>query len=105
MTPTLKTNSLIIRQFNQTDLEMFANYRAQRSVAKVKSWTDYTYNDAIALFERTDYSSFGQADNWHQLAIIEKHSDKLLGDLAVHLIDEAQVEIGFTVAPKTKCRL
>jgi RimJ/RimL family protein N-acetyltransferase len=100
MTPTLRTKNFIIRQFKLTDLEAFSSYRAIPSIAKFQSWTDYSYDDALALFENTDYSNFGVEGNWYQLAITDIHSDTLIGDLAVHFIDEQQVEIGFTISPK-----
>jgi len=100
MTPNLKTKNIVIRELQFSDLNDFANYRAVPSVAKYQSWTDYTYDDAVALFESTDYSKFGLESNWYQLAIVDINSDKLIGDLAVHFIQDKQVEIGFTIEPR-----
>ena len=100
MTASLTTKNILIRKFKQIDLEPFSTYRAVPSVAQFQSWTDYTYDDAQALYHNTDYSNFGVEGNWYQLAITDKSTDTLLGDLAVHFIDHQQVEIGFTIAPK-----
>jgi RimJ/RimL family protein N-acetyltransferase len=100
MTPKLKTNNYKIRAFERKDLEAFVCYRAQEDVARYQDWTDYTYQDAVEDFEDTDYTNFGSIGNWYQLAITALESGDLVGDLAVHFIDEHQVEIGFTVDPE-----
>lgn len=99
-TPVLKTENFVIRAFEKKDLEIFALYRSQEMVAKYQSWTSYTFQDAIELFENMDYSTFGAEGNWYQLAISSYESDELIGDLAIHFIDSEQVEIGFTVSPQ-----
>ncbi|WP_416307155.1 GNAT family N-acetyltransferase [Neptunicella sp. SCSIO 80796] len=101
-TPILKTEQLIVRAFEQADLPVFAHYRAQEEVARYQSWTDYSYQDALDLFNQTDYSSFGTAGHWYQLAIAGRQSNQLLGDIAVHFMDDNQVEMGFTVAPQNQ---
>ena len=98
--PVLKTENYVIRAFEIKDLEAFALYRSQEMVAKYQSWTSYTYQDAVQLFESMDYSTFGSEGNWYQLAISSIDSDELVGDLAVHFIDQEQIEIGFTVCPE-----
>lgn len=98
-TPVLRTDRFVIRAFEPKDLRAFAQYRSHPEVAKFQSWTDYSYPDALALFEGTDYSAFGEAGNWYQLAVSERETDELVGDLAVHFMGDQQVEIGFTVSP------
>ncbi len=95
----LTTEHYLIRAFEPKDLQAFANYRAQPEVAKYQSWSEYSYQDAVALYQGMDYASFGTPGNWYQLAIVEPDSDQLIGDLALHFIDQQQVEIGFTVDP------
>ncbi|NQT57818.1 MAG: GNAT family N-acetyltransferase [Bacteroidetes bacterium] len=100
MTPSLSTEKYIVRKFHQVDLEAFAIYRANPEIARFQSWSDYSFNDAVALFEGTDYSTFGTSGNWYQLAITDKKSDRIIGDIAIHFIGENQPEIGFTIAPE-----
>ena len=102
ITPTLKTNRLTIRAFTEVDLEIFTQYRSHPEVAKYQSWSDFDYSDALTLFEKTDYADFGAIGVWYQLAIADSESNTLLGDLAVHFIDNDQVEIGFTIAPENQ---
>jgi len=98
--PVLNTENFVIRAFEKKDLEAFTHYRSQEVVAKYQSWTDFTYQDAVELFENMDYSTFGTAGNWYQLAITMRATDELVGDLAVHFVDQDQIEIGFTVSPE-----
>ncbi|WP_299495442.1 GNAT family protein [uncultured Shewanella sp.] len=101
MCPELMTERLFIRAFSENDLLIFSQYRAMPEVAKYQSWSeDYCLADAQALLARTDYASFGQEAHWYQLAIVDKASHGLMGDLALHFIDTQQVEIGFTIAPQ-----
>ncbi len=100
MFKTLNFNDFVIRPFERKDLEDFAHYRAQPKVAEYQSWSDYSYEDAVRLFESMDYEKFGSVGDWYQLAIADVNSDKLVGDLAVHFIDEQQVEVGFTIDPR-----
>lgn len=97
--PVLKTEKFVIRAFERKDLEQFAQYRSQEAVARYQNWTTFTYQDAVELFDAMDYSTFGTEGEWYQLAISTKDADELVGDLAVHFIDESQIEIGFTVSP------
>jgi RimJ/RimL family protein N-acetyltransferase len=97
--PILKSKNFVIRAFERKDLEIFTYYRSDELVAKYQSWSNYTYEEAVKLFEGMDYSTYGTEGNWYQLAIALHDSDELVGDLAVHFIDQAQVEIGFTIAP------
>lgn len=100
----LTTERFMLRPFQRADLEAFTAYRANPKVDKYQSWTDYTYSDAVALFNNMDYEQFGAAGNWFQLAIVTIASGatptQLVGDLALHFINEQQVEIGFTIAPE-----
>ncbi|WP_375750502.1 GNAT family N-acetyltransferase [Vibrio sp. HN007] len=98
--PVLETSRFTIRAFEKTDLSTFAEYRAQESVSRYQTWTDYSYEQALAFFERMDYTHFADNGLWFQLAIASKTSNELLGDVALHFIDNEQIEIGFTIAPK-----
>ncbi len=102
--PVIKTKNYKIRSFEQRDLVAFTAYRSDENVARYQSWTDFSYEDAVSLFDSTDYSQFGTAGQWFQLAIVSPDNEELVGDLALHFIDEEQVEIGFTVSPKWQRR-
>ncbi|WP_299008981.1 GNAT family protein [uncultured Shewanella sp.] len=101
MCPELITKRLLIKALSENDLLAFSQYRSIPAVAEYQSWNeDYSLADAQVLLAGTDYASFGQKACWYQLAISDRDSEVLFGDLAVHFIDEQQVEIGFTLAPQ-----
>ncbi|WP_286263618.1 GNAT family N-acetyltransferase [Thalassotalea atypica] len=103
MAIALETTSFSIRAFEFSDLPAFSHYRNCPEVARYQSWVDYSLDDAIKMFEQTNYKLFSTDErigHWFQLAIVEHSSGQLLGDLAVHFIDNQQVEIGFTIAPE-----
>ncbi len=96
--PHLNTQRLTIRAFQSDDLANFAAYRADPIIAQYQSWNDYTEEDALRFYSNMDYQMFGVAGLWFQLALIEKDSQQLIGDIALHFVDEQQVEVGFTLA-------
>jgi RimJ/RimL family protein N-acetyltransferase len=90
-----------IRDFSDKDLTEFARYRALPEVACYQSWEHYTLEDAQRLYTAQLKVPFGTAGSWHQLAITDKRDDSLLGDCALHFLEDGkQVEIGFTLAPE-----
>lgn len=96
--PRIETTRFFIRAFKKADLAAFAHYRADENVARYQSWTHYTYQDALRLFDQMDYSSFGHLGRWYQLAIEQKSTKEVIGDLAVHFIDQEKMEVGFTIS-------
>ncbi len=93
-----ETQRLLCRAFELADLKLFTAYRADPEVARYQSWQDYQYQDALTLFEGLQQTPFGTQGTWMQLALECRQTKSLLGDLALHFIDEQQVEIGFTLA-------
>jgi RimJ/RimL family protein N-acetyltransferase len=102
MSIIVEIDNITIRQFEKSDLQTFASYRAIPEVAQYQSWSDYTYDDAIKLYDSMQGHTLGEVGQWFQLAIADKQSHKLLGDLAIHFIDDQQVEVGFTLAPENQ---
>lgn len=93
-----ETERLICRAFEFSDLAAFTAYRADPEVARYQGWQDYHYRDALALFDELQNTAFDTPGTWMQLALECRQTRVLVGDLALHFIDEQQVEIGFTLA-------
>lgn len=96
--PVLESNHFLIRPFQYADLKAFTRYRENEVVARYQSWENYTYQDALALFNKMDYAHFGRIGDWYQLAIESKLTGEIVGDLAVHFVDAEKMEVGFTIA-------
>ncbi|MCG7534801.1 GNAT family protein [Pseudoalteromonas sp. OOF1S-7] len=96
-------DTLLLRPFKESDLKNFARYRAKPEIARFQSWDEnYTLEDASALFRAMDYDRFAEPGLWFQIAIVQRLSGELLGDLALHFLPQLQVEIGFTLAPESQ---
>jgi aminoglycoside 6'-N-acetyltransferase len=82
------------------DLETFLAYRQDPEVARYQSWEpSYSREQAADLIQSQAEIEFPQADQWLQLGLHLVSSGKLVGDLALHALDEKNVfEIGFTIA-------
>jgi RimJ/RimL family protein N-acetyltransferase len=83
----------------QKDLEAFVNYRKIEQIARYQSWSSYNMEDGEKLLQNMQAVPFGQPGYWFQLAIVREGNEELAGDLALHVIDEQQIEVGFTLAP------
>jgi RimJ/RimL family protein N-acetyltransferase len=95
-----ESNRLLLRRFALSDLDSFVAYRSDEGVAQYQSWEDYTNQDGEEFLSVMASQDFNVPGTWFQIALQEKSSGALIGDLAVHTLepDGAQVEIGFTLA-------
>lgn len=97
-----KTPRLLLRPFQETDLESFAAYRSDPDVARYQSWTSpYTLDQAIAFLREIELAQAGAPGTWCQLAVERQGQPGLIGDCAFQVLeaDERQAQIGFTFAP------
>lgn len=102
--PRLKSSRFIIRAFEKGDLSEFTEYRSKEEISRYQSWSDYSYSDAVDFFNGMDYLNFGSVGNWYQLAISSIDNNTLMGDIAMHFLDEDQIEVGFTISPSFQNR-
>ncbi len=96
-----ETARLRVRRFGPDDVTAFVAYRADQEVARYQSWSDYTEDQGAALIECMRRADPGVPGQWYQLALEEKDSGELVGDLALRVdAEEPRVaEVGFTLAP------
>lgn len=102
--PPIACERVCLRALRPADLAAFAAYRNDPRVARYQSWSAYTLEDAQALGAEMSGKALWLPGEWYQIALADKTSDALLGDLALHVIDPARVEIGFTLAPAAQGR-
>src|SRR5262245_7844643 len=97
----LETERLILRAFQDGDLEPFVAYRSDPEVARFQSWeAPYSRVRAAEFFEELKQARPGRPGEWYQLAITLKDTGQIIGDCAfcVLLEDSQQAEIGFSLA-------
>ena len=96
-----ETTRLKVRSFTHIDIKAFVAYRADPEVARYQSWSDYTTKDGQELVDSLQGAEPGEPGEWFQLALEDRASGVLVGDLALHVdADEPrEAEVGFTLAP------
>lgn len=97
----LETKRLLLRSFQDLDLDSFVAYRSDPMVARYQGWdAPYSRTQATAFIEEMQRKQPATPGEWYQLAIVLKISSELVGDCAFHILSKEtdQAEIGFTLA-------
>jgi aminoglycoside 6'-N-acetyltransferase len=101
----LVTKRLSIEPLRFDDLTAFVAYRRDPEIARFQSWdTSYSEKQANELITSQAGVSLPSPGQWLQLAVHDKATGELIGDLALHAIEErdSQFEIGFTIAKQNQ---
>lgn len=94
-----ETPRLRLRRLAASDLRRFQAYRGDAELGRYQGWQAQDAAAALAFLQATAAASFCSAGEWFQLAIAERASDALIGDIGLHLhADTGVAEIGFTLA-------
>ena len=97
----LVTPRLSIEPLTLGDMYSFVGYRQDHEIARYQSWeTDYSLTQAAELIESQQGVKIPRSGDWLQLAIHDRMSGALLGDLGLHALHAAEgsYEIGVTLA-------
>lgn len=97
----LLTPRLIIEPLRLSDAEDFVSYRRDPEISRYQSWDEnFSYQQAQELIHSQAGVDLPKVGEWLQLAVRDRVNGKLLGDLALHHLDELNgvFEIGFTIA-------
>jgi RimJ/RimL family protein N-acetyltransferase len=99
----LETKRLILRSFEERDIEPFRLYRSDPEVAKYQGWeAPYSLEQAVKFVNEMKNKVPGTQGEWFQIALELKSSGEMIGDCAFQVLaeDDQQAEIGFTLAPQ-----
>ena len=89
MSYPLLTDRLSIQPLTLADLETFVAYRQDPEIARYQSWEpSYSKAQATELIESQAGVLLPGKDQWLQLAIHSRISGELVGDLAIHSIED-----------------
>lgn len=96
----LITQRLSISPLQLADLASFIRYRQDPDVARYQSWEpSYSMEQGRELIRSQEGMEFPDVDEWLQLGVRDRGTQRLIGDLALHKLEEAGVfEIGYTFA-------
>jgi aminoglycoside 6'-N-acetyltransferase len=102
---SLETPRLRLRALGPADVPAFMAYRNDPEVARYQGWDGIDEAGAIAFVAAQAEVAPGTPGAWMQVAIADAATDALLGDCAIHVIDDGrQAEIGFTLARASQGR-
>lgn len=96
----LQTNRLSITPLGVSDIAAFTSYRQDPELARYQSWDEnYSLDQARALVASQAGITNPARGEWLQLAIHRLEDGLLVGDLALHAMEEdSEFELGFTIA-------
>lgn len=99
--PTLHTQRLVIQPVELRDAHAMFLYRSDQTVQRYQFWRPRTQGEVEDFIREIHQLVFDTEDTWYQLGIYTKQPRELIGDLGLHFLGQhnAQVEIGFTIAP------
>lgn len=95
-----------LRRLAVADLPRFQAYRNDAETGRWQGWQPMDDAAALAFLHEMSTSPFGTPGRWFQLAIAERDSDALIGDIGVQLhgCGGQVAELGFTLAPPAQGR-
>lgn len=98
----IRTERLVVRRLQPADLERFAAYRADPVLARYQGWALMTENEASEFIASMQTQPMLEPANWIQLAIADRASNDLLGDIGLCLHENGDAEIGFTLRQESQ---
>ena len=96
----LVTNRLSIQPLSLADLGEFVTYRQDPEIARYQNWDiSYSSQQALELIESQNGVSLPEQGSWLQLAIHDRQTRVLIGDVALHNTEQdGSYELGYTIA-------
>ncbi|HEY4294205.1 MAG TPA: GNAT family N-acetyltransferase [Luteibacter sp.] len=100
-TPRLRLDRLL-----PADAPSLLAYRGDDAVARFQGWKPAELAEVEAFIAKQDVQAFAEPDSWFQLAVRERPSGDLVGDLGIHFpgshVDA--IEFGVTLKPERQGR-
>jgi RimJ/RimL family protein N-acetyltransferase len=102
----IETARLRLDRLEGRDAPVLFEYRGDDAVARYQGWRPADPAEAGAFIESQRGLVFGTADSWCQLAIRERATGELAGDLGVHFPASTQdaIEFGISLRPARQGR-
>ena len=93
------TARLRLDDLREEDAEALFGYRGDPAVSRYQGWKPESAADAARFIEAQEGAAPDVPGTWWQRAIRLRDSGELIGDLGLHLLDDAAVELGISLAP------
>ena len=93
-----ETERLILRPISLEDRNEVFEYRSDSEANKYQGWIPETPEDVDRFIDKLAKEA-NEPETWFQLVIIEKKSQKIVGDLGIHFMDteNRQAGLGYTI--------
>lgn len=101
MSLPLESSRLILRPFQDSDLESFLTYRNDPEVARYQSWSvPYPRESGVQFVNLIQMTNPVSQGEWYQVAVELKSTREMIGDVAFCTLisDERQALIGYSLA-------
>lgn len=82
----LCTPRLLLRRLQRGDADSLCSYRSLPEVARYQSWESFGPDDATRLIEDQLNREPGVPGTWFQVAIVEKATERMVGDCGLHCL-------------------
>lgn len=93
------TARLQLDALRDEDASALFAYRGDPAVSRFQGWKPESVADAARFIATQHGLAPDTPDTWWQRAIRLRDSGELIGDLGLHFMDDATVELGITLAP------
>lgn len=97
MDNSLHTDCLQLRPITRDDAKEVFAYRSDAITNQYQSFIPESAKDMYEFIDDCA-EELGEIGAWFQLVIIHTESDDIIGDIGINFLDEAQVELGCTIA-------
>jgi RimJ/RimL family protein N-acetyltransferase len=95
----LATARLRLDALRPDDARALFGYRADPAVNRYQGWRPESLDEVSRFIERQRSVAFDTPGSWYQFALRPHDGGELVGDLGLHFVDGANVELGITLAP------
>ena len=95
------TKRLFISTLTTSDVDAMFRYRSNPNVSRYQGWQPQAREVVEEFINSNLKKEFNRAGTWYQLAIRDKETEELVGDVGLHFLDKQgkQVELGITISP------
>jgi RimJ/RimL family protein N-acetyltransferase len=95
----LATEQVVLRRLRVADLRDFQAYRTDPIVARFQGWSIVPDDEARGFLAEMQAFPLLSPGAWSQIGIAERISDRLIGDIGVHVAADGSVsELGISLA-------
>lgn len=93
------TARLSIDDLQVADAAALHAYRADPEVARYQGWNPSSVDEVVRFIEAQQHVAPDTPGSWWQRALRRRDDGALVGDLGLHFLADATVELGISIAP------